>query len=74
MAGKTTSAGYRIPVTSEYHQKCIAKSMKIIRDTTERFGAEKTFSQVEYRNCNAVAQERLWKEHVHNEIKATKEW
>ena len=75
MAGKTTSAGYRLPVTSEYHHKCIAESVKKIREATERAaGKDKTYSQGEYRNCNVVAQESIWKEHVHNEIKSTKDW
>ena len=75
MAGKTTSAGYRIPVSSEYHQKCIAQSMKTIREAAARtINTDKNYSQGEYRKCNAVAQEKLWKEYVHNEIRTAKEW
>lgn len=75
MAGKpATSASYRIPVSSEYHQNCISGAVKVIRETIRRSATDKTFSQVEYRNCNAVAQEALWKEYVRNEIRATKDW
>ena len=71
MAGK---APYRVPVTSEYHQKCVSKAVKAIQETIQRTATEKTFPQVEYRNCNAVAQERIWKEFVRNEAKDSKEW
>ena len=75
MAGKTTSAGYRIPVSSEYHQKCIAQPMKVIREAAARnTNTDKTYSHGEYRSCNAVAQEKLWKEYVQNEIRTTKDW
>lgn len=74
MAGKTTSAGYRLPVSSEYHHKCIAEPAKKIREAAERAGKDKTFTMGEYRNCNKVAQENIWKEHVHNEMQSTRDW
>ncbi len=74
MAGKTTSAGYRAPVSSEYHQKCVSKAVKAIQETIQRTPTDKTYPNVAYRNCNAVAQERVWKEFVRNEIKDSKEW
>ena len=37
MAGKTTSAGYRLPMaTSGYHEKCIAASVKAIKDVSDK--------------------------------------
>lgn len=74
MAGKTTSAGYRIPVTSEYHQQCIAQRVKAIREASERAGNDKTYSLGQYRKCNQVAQESIWKEHVHKEIVTARDW
>ena len=31
-------------------------------------------SALDYKNCNIVAQERIWKEHVLKEKNATKSW
>lgn len=75
MAGKgTTSAAYRLPVSSEYHTKCIAESVKKIRESERSNRPSKNFSLGEYRKCNVVAQENIWKEHCGNELKAIRDW
>lgn len=74
MAGKTTSAGYRLPiVTSGYHEKCIATSVKAIKDVSDKT-SDKTYSSGAYRDCNVVAQERIWAEYVQRELKQAKTW
>ena len=74
MAGKTTSAGYRLPMaTSSYHEKCIAASVKAIKDVSDKT-SDKTYSHGAYRDCNVVAQERIWSEYVQREFKQAKTW
>jgi hypothetical protein len=74
MAGKTTSAGYRLPMaTSSYHEKCIATSVKAIKDVSDKT-SDKTYSHGAYRDCNVVAQERIWSEYVQKELKQAKIW
>ena len=74
MAGKTTSAGYRLPMaTSSYHEKCIAASVKAIKDVSDKT-SDKTYSHGAYRDCNVVAQERIWSEYVQRELKQAKTW
>ena len=74
MAGKTTSAGYRLPMaTSSYHEKCIAASVKAIKDVSDKT-SDKTYSHGAYRDCNVVAQERIWSEYVQKEFKQAKTW
>jgi hypothetical protein len=74
MAGKIGAVGYRVPVTSEYHQQCIAQRMKVIREASQRAGNDKTYSMGQFRKCNMVAQEKIWKEHVHKETVTAKDW
>ena len=77
MAAKTTPAGYRIPVSSEYHQRCISNRVKEIDLALAREKAassDKTNHPNYNKNCNVVSQERLWKDHVHKEIQRTKKW
>lgn len=74
MAGKTTSAGYRLPVaSSSYHEKCISASVKAIQEASMRT-SDKTYPASAYRDCNVVTQETIWKEYVKNELKAAKSW
>lgn len=74
MAGKTTSAGYRLPVvTSSYHEKCISASVKAIKEASDRH-SDKVFPQSAYRDCNKVAQEKIWTEHVGKEMRLAKGW
>ena len=74
MAGKTTSAGYRLPVASScYHEKCISASVKAIKDVSDKT-SDKTYSHGAYRDCNVVAQERIWTEYVQRELKQAKTW
>lgn len=74
MAGKTTSAGYRLPMAnSSYHEKCIAASVKAIKDVSDKT-SDKTYSHGAYRDCNVVAQERIWSEYVQRELKQAKTW
>lgn len=75
MASKATTGGFRIPiVSSSYHEKCIAPSVKAIQGASASAGSNKTFTQGAYKNCNAVAQEKIWSEHVQKEHKITKSW
>lgn len=77
MAGRTTSAAYRIPTaSSSYHEKCIAPSVKAIREAASRSQAagETAHPQHAYRNCDAVRQERIWKEGCQNERKHARNW
>ena len=74
MAGKTTSAGYRLPiVNSSYHEKCISASVKAIKDVSDKT-SDKTYSHGAYRDCNVVAQERIWSEYVQKELKQARTW
>ena len=60
-------------VTSSYHEKCIAASVKAIKDVSDKT-SDKTYSHGAYRDCNAVAQERIWSEYVQKELKQAKTW
>ena len=60
-------------VTSSYHEKCIAASVKAIKDVSDKT-SEKTYSHGAYRDCNVVAQERIWSEYVQKELKQAKTW
>ena len=74
MAKQTTSAGYRLPVaSSSYHEKCIAPSVRAIQEAALRAG-DKSFPQAAHKDCNAVAQERIWTEHVQKEVKTNRLW
>lgn len=75
MAGKSTPASYRVPVvSSSYHEKCIAPSVKAIKEAAERSGSGQTFSYGAYQKCNVVAQEKIWSEHCQKEHKILKNW
>ena len=37
-------------------------------------GDKKTHGASAYRDCNMVAQESIWKEEVHKETKAARQW
>ena len=65
MAGRTSSA---------YHQRCIAPSIKALEDAARRQPGEKVHPGSAYRDCNMVAQERVWKEGVQKETAAAREW
>jgi len=74
MAGKTTSAGYRLPtVNSEYHSKCISRQVKVIQESFQRTG-DKTHQQASFKKCNRVAEEKRWKESVSTETQLVKKW
>ncbi len=74
MASKAT-ASYKTPtVGSSYHEKCIAPSVKAIKEASERTGSGETFSYGAYQKCNAVAQEKIWSEHCQKEHNLTNSW
>lgn len=74
-SGRTTSAAFRVPtVSSAYHEKCIAKSVKAIQEASTRAQSEKSYPQNAYRDCNVVAQEKIWSEYVQKEMKTAKSW
>ena len=74
MAGRTTSAAYRLPVVSSgYHEKCIAASVRVIQEASAR-ASDKVYSGSAYRDCNVVAQEKIWTENVQKELKLAKNW
>ena len=61
-------------MSSAYHEKCIAKSVKAIHEASARAQSEKSYPQNAYRDCNVVAQERIWSEYVQKEMKTAKTW
>jgi len=70
MADRTTSGAYRIPVAT-------SKSFEVA--STVRQAEPRSFSSpkkvaADYKKCNVVAQERIWKEHVLKEKNAVKLW
>ena len=78
MAGKTTSAGYRLPtVNSEYHSKCISRQVKDIQESFQRAAAadgDKTHPPASFKKCNRVTEEKRWKESVNTETELAKKW
>ena len=70
MADRTTSGAYRIPVTTSKPLEVVDK----LRPTeTRNFSSTKRIA-VDFKKCNVVAQERIWKEHVLKEKNAAKSW
>lgn len=70
-----TAASYKVPtVSSSYHEKCIAPSVKAMKEASEKSGSGRTFTYGDFQKCNAVAQERIWSEHCHKEHNITKSW
>lgn len=74
--GKPNPSGFRLPmVSSSYHQKCIASSVKAIEEAAVRTtSGEKTHPSSAYRDCNNVAQNKRWVESVHKELVAARSW
>ena len=74
MADRSASGGYKLPTSSSaYHEKCIAASVKAIKEATARTTG-KSHTQGDYRGCNVVAQERIWTEQVQKQSKAARKW
>ena len=76
-AGKSTPGSFRLPmVSSSYHQKCIAASVKAIEEAALRNSgtSDKTHPSTAYRDCNTVAQNKRWTESVHKELVAARSW
>ena len=76
-AGKSTPAGFRLPVvSSSYHEKCIAASVKAIQEASARSsaGGDKTHPSSAYKDCNTVVQNKIWVESVQKEQVAAKSW
>ena len=76
MAGKTTSAGYRLPtVKSDYHTKCISQQVKTIQESFQRSGdADRTHPPASYKKCNRAARDKCWSENINKETKLAKKW
>lgn len=77
MAGRNTSVTDRVPVvSSSYHQKCIASSMKATKEAVAQISRDKSGAHPAktYTNCNKVAHDQLWKDVVRKELKISKEW
>ena len=75
MAGGNTPGGFKIPVaSSSYHEKCIASSVKALQASLNAASSDQTYSLMAYRNCNQVAQEKIWTENVHKESSAARRW
>ena len=60
--------------SSSYHEKCIAPSVKAMKEELDRISTDKAHPGGAYRNCNVVVQEQLWKEAVKKERNTSKEW
>lgn len=68
MSDRTTSGAYRIPIVSPKPSDAASKIQ-----SAHNFTSTKK-STTDYKNCNIVAQERIWKEHVLKEKNAAKSW
>ena len=65
---RPTSAGYRFPLgntTSTHREFSKAEATQTVADRKIAKEAEK---------CNQVAQSKIWREQIHSEWKAVKEW
>ena len=76
---RATSAGYRFPVSSQsrvssaYHEKCIpAKQRRDIHSAPP--DASRKHTRVDFRKCDAVTGDRIWRESVGREHGAVKKW
>lgn len=67
-----TSSGFR--VTSAYHEKCVAESIKRMEAVASASASSANYSTGVYRNCNQVAQGDVWKELVRKEKHSKKAW
>ena len=70
MSDRTTSGAYRIPLVSP---KPSSDTTSKLHAAPHSFTSAKK-SAADYKNCNIVAQERIWKEHVLKEKNAAKLW
>ena len=69
MSDRTTSGAYRIPMVSPKPSQPPPPKIQ----SAQNFTLTKR-SVADYKNCNIVAQERIWKEHVLKEKNAAKSW
>lgn len=75
MASGNLPGGLKLPVvTSSYHEKCIAASLKAYQASMNAPSSDKTYTMQDFRNCNQVAQNQIWKENVQKETVAAKRW
>lgn len=73
MAGNP--GGFKLPVSSSsYHEKCIAASVKAYQASANAPASDKTYTMIDYRNCNQVSQNKIWSENVYKEYSAAKRW
>ena len=75
---RTTSAGYRLPIqsrprSSEFHQNCIPKEVKAQKAKVEAAPTGK-HPEGEFSNCDAVTQDKIWKQCVETEKNGAKTW
>ena len=70
MADRTTSGAYRIPVATSKPLEVASK----VRPTESRSFSSPKRIAADFKNCNVVAQERIWKEHLLKEKNAAKSW
>jgi len=69
MSDRTTSGAYRIPIVSPKPSEGATTKVQPMHNVTSP-----KKSAADFKNCNIVAQERIWKEHVLKEKNATKLW
>ena len=70
MSDRTTSGAYRIPLVSPKPATEGAPKSQTVHNLT----STSKKSAADFKNCNVVAQERIWKEHVLKEKNAAKSW
>lgn len=77
---RATSAGYRFPditsssrASSAYHNNCIPAEKKREIHSAPPVASRK-HTAVDYRNCDAVTGDKIWRESVGREHGAIKKW
>ena len=76
---RATSAGYRLPliprVSSAYHKKCVpAEKERPSGSHSAPPPPTKNYTEVDYRACDQVTGDKIWRESVGREQNAVKKW
>ncbi|KAI8497336.1 ciliary microtubule inner protein 5-like isoform X1 [Branchiostoma floridae x Branchiostoma belcheri] len=74
-SNRTTSAGYRLPLRgpSAFHERCVPKQDQGTSPPPAAGGGGKR-TEADYRHCNEVAEDKIWRESVKNEWKGVQQW
>ena len=76
MDKRTTSAGYRLPITSrprssEFHQNCVPAAVK---QRAQAAAAPSTKASSEAAPADVVTEDKIWKQSVKKERTGAKQW